>query len=51
MSLKTQIFGKEGKLSSEEKILVYFARLFERNKLQATNCKGQMLFQHLLWKF
>ena len=39
-SLKTQIFGKEGKLSSEEKILAHFARFFERDKPQATYCKG-----------
>ena len=39
-SLKTQIFGKGGKLSSEEKILTSFARIFERDKLQATTYKG-----------
>ena len=39
-SLRTQIFGKEGKLSSEEKIMTYFAHIFERDKPQATSCKG-----------
>ena len=42
--LETQTFGKEGKLSSEEEILAYFARFFERDKPQATNCKGPKVF-------
>ena len=38
--MKKQIFGKKGNLSSEEKILAYFARIFERYQPQGTNCKG-----------
>ena len=38
--LKKQIFWKKGKLSSEEKTLAYFARIFERYQPQGTNCKG-----------
>ena len=45
----TQIFGKKGKLSSEEKILAYFF-------LYLTNLKGeivglQKVFRHILWMF
>ena len=47
--LKSQIFGKGGKISSEEKILTYFARIFERDKPRATNCKGPNAIRHLLW--
>ena len=38
--LKTQIFGKEGKLSSEEKFWPLFSRIFECDKLLGTKCKG-----------
>ena len=37
--LKTQIFGKEGKLSSDEKFWPLFCRIFECDKLQGTKCK------------
>ena len=38
--LKTQTFGKEGKLSSEEKILTYFSRSIEHRKNQGTFFNG-----------
>ena len=37
---KKQTFGKNGKLSSDEKTLAYFARFFECDKPQRTMCKG-----------
>ena len=40
MLLKTQSFGKKGKLSNEEKVLAYFARIFVCDKPQGTKCKG-----------
>ena len=38
MLLKTQIFGKKGKLSSEEKILAYFSRIFDCDKPDGIIC-------------
>ena len=38
--LKTQIFGREGKLSSEEKFWPLFSLTFECDKLQGTKFKG-----------
>ena len=42
--LKKQTFGKNGKLSSDEKTLAYFARIFECDNPQGTNCKGTKAF-------
>ena len=38
--LKTQSFGKEGKLSSEEKILAFFSLSIEHRKYQGTIFNG-----------
>ena len=38
--LKEQIFGKKGKLSSQEKTLAYFSRIFGCDKPQRTMCNG-----------
>ena len=39
--LKTQISGKKGKLSSEEKILAYFSRFIECDKSQGRSVREQ----------
>ena len=38
--LKKQVFGKKGKLSSEEMILAYFARSIEHDQNYGTYYKG-----------
>ena len=49
--LKTQTFGKKGKLSSEEKFLAYFSRSIEHDKYQGTIHSGPQGILRLLWKF
>ena len=49
--LKTQFFGKEGKLSSEEKFLAYFFSCFLSLKnLGGQKIRVQRVFRHLMWK-
>ena len=55
--MKTQSCEKQGNLSSDEKILVYFSRIIEHDKCQETIYKGPQdvlitivqLIRSLLW--